>query len=350
MNPVESVIRQEILATGNISFARFMEIALYCPKIGYYERSSAPVGRRGDYYTSVSVGPLFGELLACQFAAWLSHSRPGAVSIIEAGAHDGQLALDILTAFRRNRPDLAPQYGIVEPSSIRRQWQRAKLDVFAGHVTWFASLDEIPEVSGILFSNELLDAMPVHVLRWRGGQWLEAKVSIVNGQLAWCEVFLEHDLGPPAVPAELAPFLPDGFQIEVSPAARRWWQTAARKLHAGNLVTFDYGGEMADLLSPHRTAGTLRAYHHHQVVSDVLANPGEQDLTAHVNFAEIKRAGESVGLKTECFASQEQFLARTVPRFPIRNRDWNSERVRQFQTLTHPDHLGRAFKVLVQSR
>jgi SAM-dependent MidA family methyltransferase len=346
MNPVESVIRQEILATGNISFARFMEIALYCPKIGYYERSSAPLGRRGDYYTSVSVGPLFGELLACQFADWLCHSGSDTLSIIEAGAHDGQLAFDILTALRRDRPDLALRYGIVEPSDIRRDWQRAKMEVFAGQVTWFASLDELPEVSGILFSNELLDAMPVHVLRWRGGQWLEAKVSVVNGQLAWREVVLERDLGQPAVPAELAAFLPDGFQMEVSPTGRLWWQTAARKLRAGKLVTFDYGGEMETLLSPRRTTGTLRAYRHHQLVSDVLANAGEQDLTAHVNFAEIKRAGESVGLKTECFASQEEFLARIVPRIA----NWNSERVRQFQTLTHPNHLGRAFKVLVQSR
>jgi SAM-dependent MidA family methyltransferase len=346
MNPVESIIRQEILATGSISFARFMEIALYCPKIGYYQRSFAPVGRRGDYYTSVSVGPLFGELLACQFADWLSHWPPGAVSIIETGAHDGQLAFDILTALRRDHSELALQYGIVEPSGIRRDWQRAKLDVFAGQVAWFASLEEMPEVSGILFSNELLDAMPVHVLRWRGGEWLEAKVSIANDHLAWREAALEHDIGQPIVPSELAPFLPDGFQIEVSPAARHWWQTAAAKLRAGKLMTFDYGGETRDLLSPHRRAGTLRAYRHHQVVSDVLADPGEQDLTAHVNFAEIKRAGESLGVKTQCFASQEEFLVRLVPRIA----DWNSERVRQLQTLTHPDHLGRAFKVLVQSR
>jgi SAM-dependent MidA family methyltransferase len=110
-------------------------------------------------------------------------------------------------------------------------------------------------------------------------------------------------------------------------------------------VAFDYGGETEDLFSPHRRAGTLRAYRQHQVVSDVLIDPGQQDLTAHVNFTEIKRAGESVGLKTECLSSQEAFLARVVPRIA----DWNSERVRQFQTLTHPDHLGRAFKVLVQS-
>ena len=346
MSSVESIIRQEILATGSISFARFMEIALYCPKIGYYEGSSAPVGRRGDYYTSVSVGPLFGELLACQFADWLARSRPSADLIIEAGAHDGQLAFDILTALRRDGPELDLRYGIVEPSGVRRDWQRAKLEVFAGQVTWFASLEEMPEVSGILFSNELLDAMPAHVLRWREGQWLEVKVSIAGDDLVWREGALEQDVGQPVVPQELAPFIPDGYQIEASPAARHWWQTAARKLVAGKLVTFDYGGRTEDLLSPHRQAGTLRAYHRHQVARDVLANPGRQDLTADVDFTEIERAGEGEGLRTECFVSQEGFLGGIVPRIA----GWNPERVRQFQTLTHPDHLGRAFKVLVQSR
>ena len=346
MSPVESVIRQEILSTGSISFARFMQIALYCPKIGYYERSSAPVGRRGDFYTSVSVGPLFGELLACQFADWLSQTGGSPPTILEAGAHDGQLALDILTALRRNSPDSAIHYCIVEPSETRRQWQRGKLDLFAGQVTWFASLDEMPECSGILFSNELLDAMPVHVLRWRGDRWVENKVALADDHLVWRDEALEDDIGQPSIPAELAAVLPDGFETEISPAAALWWQTAARKLRHGKLVTFDYGGETEDLLSPHRAAGTLRAYRQHQLVTDVLAHPGEQDITAHVNFSGIKRAGENAGLKTELFTTQEKFLASIVPRMS----DWNSKCARQFQTLTHPDHLGRAFKVLVQSR
>ena len=346
MNPVESIIRQEILSSGSISFARFMEIALYCPKIGYYERSSARVGRRGDFYTSVSVGPLFGELLACQFAEWLVHAGESPATIVEAGAHDGQLALDILTALRRRRSDLAIHYCIVEPSETHRQWQRAKLDLFAGQVTWFASLDEMPETSGILFANELLDAMPVHILHWRSGQWIERRIAIGDDQFVWQDGVFEHDLGRPAVSFELAAVLPDGFQIEVSPSAIRWWQRAAHKLRAGKILTFDYGSETEDLLAPHRAAGTLRAYRHHQLVSDVLAQPGEQDITAHVNFSEIKRAGEEAGLKTEFFTTQEQFLAHVVPQIS----DWNPDRVRQFQTLTHPGHLGRAFKVLVQSR
>jgi len=344
MNPVERVIRQEILASGSISFARFMELALYCPKIGYYERSAEPVGREGDFYTSVSVGPLFGELIGLQFNDWLSNSPLDSLTIIEAGAHDGQLALDILTALRRAHANPAVQYWIIEPSDTRRQWQRAKLDVFAGQVTWFASLDEIPEVSGIFFCNELLDAMPVHVLRWGDGRWVERKVALASDQFVWREE--PSDLPLPAIAKDLAAVLPKGFQMEVSPMAVGWWETAARKLRVGKLVTFDYGGEIEDLLSPRHAGGTLRAHYRHRLAADVLANPGEQDLTAHVNFTAVRKAGENAGLRTELFTTQEKFLAQLVSKIG----DWNSQRTRQYQTLTHPDHLGRAFKALVQSR
>src|SRR5687768_12713418 len=227
MNPVESIIRQEILASGSISFARFMELALYCPKIGYYEHCARSLGRAGDFYTAVSVGPLFGELIGLQFALWLSDLRRDPPTIVEAGAHDGQLALDILKTLQRTS---LVQYWIVEPSETLRQQQRAKLDVFAGQVTWFASLEEMPHFSGILFSNELLDALPVHVLRWAGGQWLERRIAMVNDQFVWRDGTLTTNLNPPVLSSDLKAVLPEGFQIEVSPAAVHWWGTAAHKL------------------------------------------------------------------------------------------------------------------------
>ena len=346
MNAVESIIRQEILSAGRISFARFMELALYCPKIGYYERSTDPVGRAGDFYTSVSPGPLFGELLACQFAIWLGDLGSNPPVLVEAGAHNGQLAADILGAMRRTAPNFPVQYAIVEPSEQRQRLQRAKLDLFAGQVSWFATFDDLAEVSGIVFSNELLDAMPVHVLRWRKGGWVERTVTIKSGQFAWSEAALTGDVGQPSIPNELGAVLPEGFQIEVSPAATRWWQSAARKLKSGKLMTIDYGGEWHDLLAPQRAGGTLRGYRGHRLVEDVLASAGEQDITAHVNFEEIKRAGETEGLRTESFLSQAQFLSPLVARLP----NWKPTRSREFQTLAHPVHLGRAFKVLVQSR
>src|SRR6185503_8106582 len=144
----------------------------------------------------------------------------------------------------------------------------------------------------------------------------------------------------------LAAVLPDGFQIEISPAARSWWQAAAARLARGKLVTIDYGLEQDEFFAPQRVGGTLRGYYRHRLSNDVLVRPGEQDITAHVNFSEIKAVGELCGLRTEALVTQTQFLTEVAAKIS----DWNSGRVRQFQTLTHPEHLGRSFKVLIQSR
>jgi SAM-dependent MidA family methyltransferase len=347
MDEVKSIIRQEILSGGSISFARFMELALYCPKIGYYERASTVLGRQGDFYTAVSTGPLFGELLARQFANWCGQSGLPTLTLVEGGAHDGRLAADVLGWLREFRSGLSVNYIIIEPSEQHRAWQRSRLELFAGQVSWFGSFgDLLKPVQGVIFCNELLDAMPVHILQWKSGRWVEMRVTIKDEHLAWDTADLTTDIGQPESPARLAALLPEGFRIEVSPAARAWWQSAAAKLERGKLVAVDYGLEQQEFLAPHRSEGTLRAYYRHHIVNDPLARPGQQDLTAHVNFAEIQRAGELGGLRTEALLPQSTFL--TEIGATISN--WTPERVRQFQTLTHPEHLGRSFKMLIQSR
>jgi SAM-dependent MidA family methyltransferase len=166
--------------------------------------------------------------------------------------------------------------------------------------------------------------------------------------------------------------LPDGYTIETCPAAESWWREAAGILERGKLMTIDYGLTADELFSPSRTRGTLRAYFRHHAGDDILANVGEQDLTTHVNFSAIQAAGESVGLRTEMFSTQSQFLTRILEKASKANSlgelvaskrlvspksdgggsedGWTSAQARQFQTLTHPEHLGRAFCVLVQSR
>jgi SAM-dependent MidA family methyltransferase len=166
--------------------------------------------------------------------------------------------------------------------------------------------------------------------------------------------------------------LPDGYTIETCPAAESWWREAAKVLGQGKLLTIDYGFTADELFSPGRMHGTLRAYFRHHASDDLLANVGEQDLTAHVNFSAIQAAGESAGLKTEFFSTQSQFLTRILEKTlrgkssgervaskrPVSPKSdgggtengWTSAQARQFQTLTHPEHLGRAFRVLVQSR
>jgi len=400
-----------------------MERALYCPVYGYYEKEEDTPGRRGDYYTSVSVGSLFGELLALQFSEWLAQMEgegtprrfratadnlearasrrrtaikklagetpafPGPFQIVEAGAHTGALAADILTWLRAQRPEISQgiEYWIIEPSKRRREWQRRTLVEFGPQVRWAESLAELaglvrdpgrPDnhpIRGVVFSNELLDSMPVHRLGWdaKRSAWFEWGVTVCNGSLQWTRLAEEqteiavHDLAPKADwltpvsrtacswPVELLRALPDGFIVEACPEANRWWSEAAAMLASGKLLTIDYGLSEEELVFPQRAEGSLRAYYRHHLSADLLANPGAQDVTAHVNFSALRRAGEVAGLKTEALVTQEQFLTRigsSIFNQKTQFGEWTPERTQQFRTLTHPDHLGHAFRVLVQGR
>ena len=359
-----------VRAGGILPFARFMELSLYAPELGYYERSSNAVGRHGDFYTGVSVGPLLGELLGFQFSRWLetmaSPTADAPLHLVEAGAHDGRLAADILGWFRTWRPGMYRhlQLWLVEPSTRRRQWQQQTLADFAPTVHWASDLAELRArtggVHGVLYSNELLDAFPVHRLAWSTARhaWEELGVSPVDGRWAWrplpegtrTEAAMDRERLS-ALPPELLAVLPDGFALEVSPAALDWWRRAAGTLREGFLMALDYGFDDDAVLRPEFPAGTLRGYRRHQVCRDVLSDPGDQDLTAHVDFSAIAAAGESAGLQTLIRAPQRRWLTQILEATlaaPSTAPAWDPPRIRQFQTLTHPEHLGRRFQVLVQ--
>ena len=216
-----------------------MEIALYCPVYGYYEKEKDTVGRAGDFYTNVSVGSLFGELLAFQFAEWLEplNSQLSTLNLVEAGAHDGQLAKDILSWLQLQRPELFGQieYWIIEPSARRQERQQETLKLFAPRVRWFTDFENLKlnsdkaragtqnsKLRGIIFSNELLDAMPVHRLGWDANQrtWFEWGVAVEGERFVWAKIqnpkFKIQD-------SELEAVLPDGYTIEINPAAEHWW-------------------------------------------------------------------------------------------------------------------------------
>jgi SAM-dependent MidA family methyltransferase len=370
LNALTETIRAEIAKQGAISFARFMELALYCPQLGYYEQKKDTVGRQGDFYTSVSVGALFGEILAFQFAEWLEtevrsqpptlegfgEPRRSEVRIVEAGAHDGKLAADILRWLRVQRPELFARlaYIIIEPSARRRAWQEETLREFAANVRWHDKLPALDSFT-IIFSNELLDAFPVHRLGWNAAakKWFEWSVQTDGDNFSWTRLAGEAPSAIHYPPSSLAEILPADYTIEICPSAEAWWAHAAKSLIAGKLVTIDYGLTTDEFFAPARVNGTLRAYHRHQASADLLANIGEQDLTAHVNFSALQSAGETVGLKTEGLFTQAQFLTTIAGRIwknPATFGAWTPGHTRQFQTLTHPEHLGRAFRVLVQSR
>jgi len=361
MKMPSEAIREEILESGVISFARFMELALYCPETGYYEAEKDIVGQRGDFITSVSTGSLFGELLAFQFAEWLEELRIAdcGLRIAEAGAHDGKLAADILGWLQTHRPKLFSEieYVILEPSMRRQTWQKDLLGKFAPRVRWFSDFEDLrlktqnSKLAGVIFSNELLDAFPVHRFGWDAKRkvWFEWGVTLDGERFVW-KRFENSEFG--IRNSELEAVLPDNYAIEYSPTAEKWWREAADILARGKLVTIDYGYTASEQISPARRCGTLRAYQRHHVSDDLLANPGEQDLTAHVNFSALQNAGEATGLETETLCTQPQFLTRILQK-AVHGKGFSNlqpKQVRQFQTLTHPEHLGRAFRVLVQSR
>lgn len=396
MDELAAKIESEIKNQGAISFARFMELALYCPVYGYYEKEADIIGRRGDYYTSVSVGKLFGQLLACQFSQWLDAEPAGGkrpLQLVEGGAHRGELARDILEWFQAIRPDLFEnlEYRILEPSKLQRSLQEKTLSDLSLKVRWDESFAGLPAPRShfrIIFSNELLDAFPVHRLGWdaRSRAWFEWGVALGESGFEWVRMPSgpalsstpghDHPVSPSdtafrllrkqldylrssaaeenAFDSErLLEVLPDGFTIEISPAVEQWWHAAAGAAIPGKLVTIDYGHTFEQFLRPENTHGTLRAYRRHQMVQDALASPGLQDITADVNFTLLELTGLSAGVCTEFFGSQTKFLTAIAGRIwesECAFAKWTTDCTRQFQTLTHPEHLGSRFQVLVQAR
>ncbi|NLH73200.1 MAG: hypothetical protein GX456_09125 [Verrucomicrobia bacterium] len=371
---LHELIRREIESRGPITFARFMELALYHPDHGYYERALDQIGRRGDYYTSVSVGSVFGKLLAVDFSARLEKLNSAGFDLVECGAHDGTLAADILTATKTARPDLYAKlrYVIIEPSPKRKAAQRMNVSEHLDRVSWCQAIDELGNgsVHGVVFANELLDSFPLHRLRWsrQQRQWHEDGVGLDGGRFVWVDMggfggtprtggpdeAAEADSDWRAICATaqaLAEVLPDGFRLDYCPGAARWWRKAATALAKGALITIDYGLTREELFSPHRQNGTARAYCRHTVDDELLEMPGEKDLTAHVDFSALIEAGEAQGLVTERMVDQATYIMRILQHsgellnsaLALTQRDRAA-----LLTLAHPSGLGRAFRVLSQ--
>ena len=341
MNPLAIELRARIAQRGPIPFREFMEAALYHPEHGYYSSGRARIGRRGDFITNVSVGALFGRLLARQFAEmWEQLGSPAQWTIVEQGAHRGEFARDALEGMREFAPRAfeAATYEIVEPVEILRAAQTSAL---AGlPVEWVSSLENLEPFTGVHFSNELLDAFPVHLVARRGAQWIERYVDCAG------DVFVFAD--GPLSDSRLAPHLaamevPDGFVTEVNLAALDWIDTLAAKIERGFVLAIDYGYPREQFLE--RRAGTLSAYAAHQREPDPLARPGEIDLTAHVEFTSLIERAERDGFRLHSFTDQHRFIVK-ASRLHFTTESPPPAELRAFKTLMHPVLLGNAFKVL----
>jgi SAM-dependent MidA family methyltransferase len=333
-------IRAEIDTTssGSIPFARLMELALYHPQHGYYLSGSNRTGRAGDFFTSVNVGDCFGMLLAAHAAEAPGHT------IIEQGANDAQLAIDIL----RHSPT-ETRYIIIEPSATNRQIQKENLSTagYTSQIQILPALSDITQpVDGIFLSNELLDAFPVHRIRYDGIRWEEIHVnrdftetlhSIQNQQLTTATLEIPTDL-------------PAGYTTEINLAADHWITQAAKVLKSGLITIIDYGHTSDAYYAPSRITGTLRCYHNHQAHEDPYAAIGHTDITAHLNFTRLKNAAEKEGLSIQNFTDQHRFTIRQATPW-LRSIEGKTDadtkkRIRQFQTLTHPGIMGSHFHFL----
>lgn len=354
---VLALIRDEISQRGPITFARFMDLALYAPGAGYYMRDAGRIGARGDYYTSSHLHPLFGELIAKQLVQMLEILDGGSVTIIEPGAGRGALAFDIVEALARAEHLPNWTYVIIEKSPAMIEQQRRMLDPFirSGRVAWAATLPVEP-VDGCVVSNELVDALPVHRVVQQAGALREVFVDVAGEGLV-------ERLDAPSTP-DLAAYLRrlgvaliEGQQAEVNLAAVEWMRAVGRALRRGFVLTIDYGYPADDLYDPLRRRGTLLAYHQHRANEAFYQRVGRQDLTAHVDFTSLAWAGRDAGLEVEGFVDQTRFLlglgAHEAAERLIEDAPDDAERERivaGIRGLLDPQDMGRLFKVLVQRK
>jgi SAM-dependent MidA family methyltransferase len=345
-----------------MTVAAFMDLALYHPEIGYYARTAQRSGREGDFFTSVDVGPLFGELLARQLvemAAILNSARgiQNAFDLVDAGAGNGRLSADMLTALSAHAPDVyrSIRLHLVERSAAARAAQTPTFAPHPGKLVWSDST--LPDTfEGVLIANELLDALPVHQVVISDHGLREVYVTAqASGRLGLVDA-------PPSTPAlgeylaRLGVELHPGWRVEINLHAVEWIRDAARRLRRGFVILIDYGHEANDLYAAAHSAGTLTSFRGHRSAGpeltgspEWLRSPGDQDMTSHVDFTSVRAAAESAGLQTLGFLDQTYFLLGLLPAdFGHREsvRDTPSA-IRQLKTLIMPGGLGSTHKVMM---
>ncbi|MEP6717574.1 MAG: SAM-dependent methyltransferase [bacterium] len=353
-------LRERIKREGPITFCEWMRTALYDPAEGYYRKPQRTIwGREGDYRTSPERSDLFAATFARYFADLYQRlDSPGLFSVVEIGGGAGQFAFGVLQTLQTYFPRVfsATRYTFAEVSAPAKFSARQRLLPFADRVE-FSSMDNSEIDPGIIFSNELLDALPVHRVTLIEGKLCEYYVTLDSeGQFGWL-------IGPMST-SGLHDYLKrddirlrEGQIAEVSLAAEQWLENVAGKLRRGYLITVDYGAEAAQLYSSvERERGTLRGFQRHSFVENVLTSPGESDLTTTINWTAVRALGESLGLKTIELARQDKFLldAGLLDQLALQSESaTETERIRlstEAREMVLPNGMAASFQVLVQEK
>jgi SAM-dependent MidA family methyltransferase len=348
------ILRDKIRAQGAVSFAWFMEQALYHPRYGYYSSDRCAIGRKGDYFTNVSVGPVFGRLLAAQFAEiWENLGGLDRFVIVEQGAHHGEFARDVLESVRQAAPEFfsALRYRIVEPFPLLRDRQADILRDFQGKVDWSETLNALEPFAGVYFCNELFDAMPVHLIvgnAKKRSAWMEKFVALDGDRF----IFIERPIIHPKLADHVRnlPAPPPDYESEVNLAALELVTGLSRRLIKGYVLAVDYGFSRADFYDGHRTSGTLQCRAQHRLLDSPLEQVGESDITTHVEWTSLAERAETAGLRLAGFTDQHHFLTGILSVSPGIAEESSAKTRRALQTLLHPEMLGRSFQVLALAR
>jgi SAM-dependent MidA family methyltransferase len=326
-------LKEQIAANqGWIAFARYMELALYEPGLGYYAGGAQKFGREGDFVTAPELGSLFGRTLARQL-------QELGYPILEFGAGSGALAETLLSQH-------AFDYRIVEVSPYLQARQQARLGARA---QWLAGLPE--RIGGVVIANEVVDAMPVHAVAWRAEGIMERGVTLSDEQLIWTERAATGELLEEARKIQVeAP-----YESEIGLVARAWMREVAARLDEGVIFIFDYGFPRREYYHPQRAAGTLMCHHRHRAHADVFAHPGDEDITAHVDFSVLAGAALDAGLEVLGYATQAQFLVNcgiteVLGEANIESTLHYAPLAAEAQKLLSPAEMGELFKVLAVGR
>ncbi len=347
--PLKEILRR-INEKGPITFAEFMDLALYWRDGGYYTSSHERWGKTGDYITNIDISPVFSRLLAKEVhEAWSFMGSPGSFELIEAGAGRGWLSKGILSTLKDLYPDLyrVIKIRLVEKNPYLREPSNE-------HITWHEEITGLDPVKGCIISNELIDSFPAHRVEERGGL-KEVYVGFDGSSLI--DVY-----GPPSTPELVEYFkkagieLVEGQKAEVNLNAGRWVHTAAKIIDKGFIITIDYGLPARELYAPERK-GTLLCHCRHTLNDNPFLNIGRQDITTHVDFTALVIEGRSLGLELTGFTTQKNFLLglgildelMETSELDLKNYD----RIKHNQALKElvmPGGMGDTFKVLVQHK
>ena len=343
-------IRGEIAASGGwIAFARFMELALYAPGLGYYSAGARKLGKAGDFVTAPEISPLYGQTLARQV---MQIMQAGFDEVLEVGAGSGALAATLLEELERSGK-IPRNYLILELSGDLRERSRDTLAARVPHllerVAWLNRLP--PAFSGVVLGNEVLDAMPVQVVRVQGGRVEEGGVGVRNGRLDWSWRLASGEL----LDAARALGLPEGFRTEIHLAMRGFLRSLAGVLEKGVALFIDYGFPQKEYYHPQRREGTLMCHYRHHAHADPFFLPGLQDITSHVEFSAVAAAARAGGLEVCGYTSQAQFLVNcgitdVMARTPAEDGAAFLPLANQANRLMSPAEMGELFKAVALGR